>query len=408
MTAARRWPVTHRQVAAGLAGLTLLLTAADIFLTELTGNGAGSTDGGTFALSLMFLATGFLVARRQSGNPVGWLLMCTGLMAAFTTFTGLYVTLTYGVHPHALPLGRAVILAQNATWPVSIFTGMAAVLLFPDGQLTRRWRRALWAYVVVGFLVMVSQAIPGAALASTPDVHAAIVSGHPAPGMSAAVLFLASGLPVLAVVPFWLAWVVRQVTRFRRARGDARQQYKWFTAGAVVSVLGIMIFTWAESNSAVSGIRSLLNVTATYATAVAFPLSMGVAILRYRLYDIDRLISRTLAYAIVTGLLAGLYAGLVLLASQVLPVTASTPATVAVATLIAAALFSPLRRRVQRLVDRRFNRARYDAERTIAAFATRLQDATNLDGARADLLGAVTQALQPAHASVWVKTAQSR
>jgi hypothetical protein len=130
-----------------------------------------------------------------------------------------------------------------------------------------------------------------------------------------------------------------------------------------------------------------------------------VAILRYRLYDIDRLISRTLAYGIVTGLLAGLYAGLVLLASQVLPVSTSTPAAVAVATLIAAALFSPLHRWVQRVVDHRFNRARYDSERTTAAFAARLQDATNLESARADLLDVVNRALEPAHASVWMRTA---
>jgi hypothetical protein len=132
----------------------------------------------------------------------------------------------------------------------------------------------------------------------------------------------------------------------------------------------------------------------------ALPVGIGVAILRYRLYDIDRIISRTLAYAIVTGLLVGVYAGLVLLATRVLEVHGTV--AVAVSTLAAAALFSPLRRRVQRAVDRRFNRARYDADKTVAAFAARLQDALDLDAVQDDLAGVVHQALEPAHVSVWI------
>ena len=130
------------------------------------------------------------------------------------------------------------------------------------------------------------------------------------------------------------------------------------------------------------------------------PVTIGVGILKYHLYDIDRIISRTLAYAIVTSLLVGVYAGVVLLATRVLPL--SSPVAVAGATLAAAALFNPLRRRVQRVVDRRFNRARYDADRTIAAFAGRLQDAVDLDSVRDDLAGVVRQALEPAHVRVWM------
>ena len=133
---------------------------------------------------------------------------------------------------------------------------------------------------------------------------------------------------------------------------------------------------------------------------LAVPVSIGVAVLRYRLFDIDRIVSRTLAYAIVTGLLVGVYAGLVLLTTEVFGF--HTPVAVAASTLAAAALFTPVRRRVQRLVDRRFNRARYDAETTVAAFADRLKDAVNLDAARDDLAQTVHQALEPAHLSVWV------
>jgi hypothetical protein len=131
----------------------------------------------------------------------------------------------------------------------------------------------------------------------------------------------------------------------------------------------------------------------------ALPVSIGVAILKYRLYDIDRIISRTLAYAIVTGLLVGVYAGLVLLATQVLSV--KSPVAVAAATLATAALFNPVRRRVQRVVDRRFNRARYDADRTIEAFAARLQDSVDLAAVQADLASVVHRALEPAHVTLW-------
>ena len=134
---------------------------------------------------------------------------------------------------------------------------------------------------------------------------------------------------------------------------------------------------------------------------LAFPVSMGAGILKYRLYDIDRIISRTLAYAIVTGLLVGMYAGLVLLATRLL--TFRTPVAVAAATLTATALFNPLRRRVQHIVDRRFNRTRYDADRIIAAFAARLQDAIDVDTVHAALHGAAYQALEPEHASVWIR-----
>ena len=133
---------------------------------------------------------------------------------------------------------------------------------------------------------------------------------------------------------------------------------------------------------------------------LSLPVGIGVGILKYHLYDIDRIISRTLAYAIVTSLLVGVYTGVVLLATRVLPL--SSPVAVAGATLAAAALFSPLRRRVQRAVDRRFNRARYDADQTIATFAARLQDAVDLDSVRDDLAGVVRQALEPAHVSVWM------
>jgi hypothetical protein len=394
-----RWVPNSRRAAGALGVLTMLLIAGSAVLTAVTGDQSASGAGGTIALALTFLAMGYLVARRQPRNPIGWLLMSTGLSTAFTTAAGLYAQVDYGSEHGGLPFGLAVFLAANAFWPVALITGMAAVLLFPNGRLTRPWRRALWAYAVVAVLVLVSQAIPAAVMARPGTLRAA-ATGHlvTMPG-GATVQLLASGLPVLALLPFWVAWISRQVACFRRAKGDVREQYKWFTAGAAVSVVGIVVSTVAGSESG-SGLARAANIAALYAIGVAFPLGIGVAILRYRLYEIDRVISRTLAYATATGLLVGLYAGLVLLATHVL--SFKTPVAVAASTLAAAALFAPVRRRVQRIVDRRFNRARYDAERTVAAFTARLQDAVDLDTVRADLLTAVHRALEPAHASVWL------
>ena len=199
---------------------------------------------------------------------------------------------------------------------------------------------------------------------------------------------------LVAVAVFWLAAVGCQALSWRRSAGERRQQLKWLASGAAAcGFFGI----WAiASNSAIWEVL-ILGFT-------ALPLSIGVGILKYRLYEIDRIISRTLAYAIVTGLLVGVYAGLVLLATHVLAF--QQPVAVAVSTLAAVALFTPLRRRVQRIVDRRFNRARYDADRTIAEFSARLKDAVDLATVRDDLTSAVHRALQPAHVSVWVSTSR--
>jgi len=205
-------------------------------------------------------------------------------------------------------------------------------------------------------------------------------------------------LPVLAM--FWLAFVAGQVLAWRRADGERRQQLKWLMSGAAVcgAALAITVVMSTLDTSASPAVQAVIDV-ATIGIA-ALPASIGVAILKYRLYDIDRIISRTLGYAIVTGLLVGLYAGLVQLATRVLSFHSSV--AVAASTLAAAALFNPLRRRVQLMVDRRFNRARYDADRTVAAFAARLKDAVDLDSVRDDLAGVVQDALEPVHVSVWV------
>jgi hypothetical protein len=195
----------------------------------------------------------------------------------------------------------------------------------------------------------------------------------------------------------WLASLAGQVLSYRHSSGERREQLKWLIGGSAIAVTGGLL-TVPFSNSPDRALHIVGSVALV--AVLALPLSMGVAILKYRLYDIDRILSRTVAYAIITGLLVGVYAGLVLLATQVLRF--SSPVAVAASTLAAAALFTPVRRRVQRAVDRRFNRARYDADRTVTMFAARLQDAVDLDSVRADLQATVSASLQPAHVSVWL------
>jgi hypothetical protein len=198
-----------------------------------------------------------------------------------------------------------------------------------------------------------------------------------------------------------LASVAGQAVSYRRSSGERRLQMKWLLGGSAIAAAGALAgVPFSDSPDRTLQVIGGIGIVAV----LALPLSMGVAILKYRLYDIDRILSRTVAYAIITGLLLGIYAGLVLLATQVLRF--SSPVAVAASTLTAAALFAPLRRRVQRAVDRRFNRARYDADAAVTAFTGRLQDAVDLDSVRAELLRSVAAALEPAHVSVWLERGQ--
>ena len=201
------------------------------------------------------------------------------------------------------------------------------------------------------------------------------------------------------VAPIWISTLVRQVVRYRRSSGLERLQLKWLVAGGAGSLTAIVFFVagGGSGNSALSDVLSTIFGT----LFAALPVSMGIAILRYRLYELDRLISRTLSYAILTAILVGIFIALIALTTNTLALSGRVG--VAASTLAAAALFNPLRIRVQRGVDRRFNRARYDAEATVAAFTARLRDAVEIDAIRADLLGAVNRAVEPTYASVWIK-----
>jgi divalent metal cation (Fe/Co/Zn/Cd) transporter len=197
----------------------------------------------------------------------------------------------------------------------------------------------------------------------------------------------------------WVSFVWRQVSAWRASAGFQRAQLKWLAAGSVVLVASCLAILMRGDGSS-TGSRIAADL-ATLGIAV-MPVAVGVAILRYRLYEIDRLISRTLSYALLTGLLVGVFAGLVLLTTRVLPF--SSPVAVAASTLAAAALFNPLRSRVQRLVDRRFNRARYDREALVAMFGARLRDAVDSETVVTELAGAAARSVEPAHVSIWLRS----
>jgi len=395
--AARRFRVGSPRVwARALGALAVLSFAAAIPLSLLSHQLVSGVIAAVIGVPCA--AVGMVVIRRQWGNPLGWLFLVIGICLFLSTVGADYAVLAYRLG-HRLPFGP-VGLALDEIWGPSLVLFAVAILLFPDGRLPSRfWRGALRVYGVwLAALLAATGAAMGGALAAHPvrvDNNGGLAAlDYPAGWFNAV-----QGLLVFVLLGLSLAFIARQALSWRRAAGERRQQLKWLASGATVSI--ICLFLAASSSSSGNG-PTLWGVLSSLAWmgVAALPVSIGVAILKYRLYEIDRIISRTLGYAIMTGLLVGVYAGLVLLATQVLRV--HTPVAVAAATLAAAALFSQLRRRVQHAVDRRFNRARYDADQTVAAFAARLKDAVDLDSVRDDLAGVAYRALEPAHVSVWI------
>jgi hypothetical protein len=329
--------------------------------------------------------TGFVLASRRPENRIGWLFLVAGLGLGLGAFSNPYAVHALVVDHGSLPAGRLFAWLSNWVWVIPVAMLAFLFLLFPTGQLrSRRWRPAAW-FVGGAFAL----ATVGALVTATYSwAHPFASSGPGIPAGLTRVLYLM--ISFLFTAPL-LVSVVALVVRFAKSEGEERLQLKWCAWAALVLAIVFVASVWVNS-AAVNVLQSVAFLCLW--TAIA------IAVLKYRLYDIDRLISRTLAYAVVTGLLVGVYAGLVLLATRVLPI--SSPVAVAGSTLAAAALFSPLRRRVQQVVDRRFNRARYDADQTVAAFAARLKDAVDLNSVRDDLATVVGQALEPAHVSVWI------
>jgi hypothetical protein len=385
LTVARRaWPVvTGLAVIGNLLVLpeytrSLLTPAirAELPASHLTPSGYVAIQIAYSAVfMLVCLAAATVIYVRAAREPIA--LFCAYTLMALGLGIGGFLPEVTVTNPVANAL--SVILTAIAQ-----MLGGWFFLVFPSGRFVPRWSR--WCVLA---------AAAGIAVVTVP----AIARGQPAPDAAQPI-----GIGLL------LVGVGAQVYRYRRVSTlTQRQQTKWVVSGLAAGVAVVIVsrlayevlreVTPAAVTSQVSG-----NVVGSgiFILAVAFiPVCIGIAVLRTHLWDIGLVISRTLTYTVVTVLLVGVYAGLVLLATRVLAFT--TPVAVAASTLAAAAIFNPVRKRVQRAVDRRFNRARYDADRTVAAFATRLQDVADLDAVCAQLLAAVNQALEPAHASVWIR-----
>ena len=375
----RAWPGHARWLAGTLLGLTIVLLAASLVI-GLTG---GETWNAQFAftpVAIAFAVVGALVAAR-TGNNLGWLLLGTGVVAAVVLVTRAYAARVPAAElPAAAWVGWTFTLVLWISAPLLVLP----LLVFPDGRLpSPRWRPVVWVVIIDALALMVCPALS--------DVN--FSSNFPRlrdPVMVVAPLGTDYNLAEVVWTLAFLAGAAAMIVRFRRSGHEQRLQLKWFMYATAVAAVIVLAAAQFGGNDPLVAFEIAFTL---------IPAAVGIAILKYRLYDIDRIISRTLAYAIVTGLLIGVYAGLVLLATQVFKL--HTPVGVAAATLAAAALFSPLRRRVQHVVDRRFNRVRYDADQTVAAFAARLRDAVDLDTVRADLLAVVNRAVEPAHISAW-------
>ena len=375
-----------------LAGLTVLFAAAMIPLSLAARQNPLASGGPQFAIAVPFAVVGLVVARHRPRNLIGWLMLALGASFIFTVDSGLYNVLGYRLG-HRLPLAPVVLLLYHVSEPVLGLLPLI-ILLFPDGRLpSPRWRWPVGGYLTLALVDVIVQA----------QMSVYAITHHRTQVDATGQLLLGKGPYVAFFGPigliFFASWIVSvgyQVVNWRRAAGERRQQLSWLMAGGAAALISFLAAI--PVGALPHGVGEVVGDVLLIGIA-ALPAGIGVAVLKYRLYEIDRIISRTLAYAIVTGLLVGVYAGLVLLTTQVFRI--HTPVAVAAATLAAAALFNPVRRRVQRVVDRRFNRVRYDADRMVAAFAARLKDAVDLETVRADLADVVGHALEPAHVTVW-------
>jgi hypothetical protein len=392
------------RVAAVLLGLVVLGVVASTVELDALVHTAGT--GGPVIESLSIAAAaipatlvGVLLAARRPRNPIGWLLFAILLVGGSPT--GEYDILDYRMHHGTLPLGWLSVVLQEC-WP--LFLAFVAILLwvFPDGKLPAgRWRRPSVVLLVVGLVIAVAASLAGVVVVAGHDVRITAEGdlASPPTGFFVPFYLAAIVLPLAA----WLAWIVIQIPTYRRADGERRQQLKWLYSGAAVTlvafVFGVFVVPLAMGQAPGYGNNAVVTALVILAFG-AMPASLCVAVLKYRLYELDRIISRVVSYALITALLVGVYTGLVLLATHALPIRSAVG--VAVATLITAALFNPLRKRVQRVVDRRFNRARYDAEALVAAFTTRMRHTVDFDAVRDDLVGVVHEAFQPTQVSMWL------
>ena len=381
-----------------VAALTAALTLASVPVAAVAHQIGGSTT--SFALGAACWATGSILAQRQPRSAIGWLLLGSSAFFALNTLASAWSVYVYVQHHASAPLGTLAVALQPS-WAPAIVLFAVSILLFPDGRVPGGlWRPALWAFLTLALVWL------GGAFGIALDAIATHTV-HLDPSGNLVTIDRSTGgnawwgavqdafFPVLILGA--ISWVGRQLATYRRADAVGRLQLKWLIGGAVISVIGgYASIVTSGSGGAAGVIGDVLGVG-----VVAFPVAIGVAVQRYRLYEIDRVISRTISYALLTGLLAGVFVGLIVLTTDVLALSGRVG--VAASTLAAAALLAPVRVRVQRVVDSRFNRSRYNAESIASAFSAQLRDAVDLETIRRELIDVVSHAVAPSHVSLWIK-----
>ena len=396
----------------------MVIVAGIVLFAQTPGSNENNAFVGTVAMVAAFFAfptMGALIISRRPENTVGWIFCVIGLGTATTSFSAAFTQHALASHTDTQLIVGLVEMLGNTVWPLNLGMGTLLLFLFPTGRLpSPRWRFVFWLDVVVIALSVLTAIITPGYQESTPGT-----SGPPdrilnplGIGGVEPLLNAISGFGGLLFVFCALASVAAIITRYVKSRDIQRQQIKWFALGtaAMVAILVPSIILIPNENA-------LSNVTFAIGI-VMLPTGAGIGILRYRLFDIDVIINRTLVYGLLTAVLAGVYfLGVVGVQSVVNVLSgralsggqgSQSPVLIVVTTLLIAALFQPLRRRVQRAVDRRFYRTRYDARKAVEAFGATLRQEVDIASFRERLLTVVQQTMEPAHVSLWLKDPPSR
>ncbi len=403
------WSLCGLSVATFVSSVPLLVLARSVHVPSSWD--ADLTTGGLLAsgLFLVFPLVGALIASRRPENPIGWLCLADGFLWMTTNLLDYYSV--YGAaRPGSIPFPLGTAAINNWLWVPTV--GLLATyvfLLFPDGRLpSRRWRPLAWLSGVVIVSVSVGVMLSPGSL----DMPRGIRNPF---GLEAAPWVSTVAYAILPLLPLcMLASAVSLVLRYRRSKGDERQQIKWIAFAASLVALVYLIAMVAsfirpsESWTTVGSVwwLNLLTIAALL-SFVTIPIAVGFAVLKYRLYDVDLLINRTLVYGALTAMIALVYFGGVAVTQAIFRSLTGqerqAQLAIVVSTLVIAALFNPLRHRIQFFIDRRFYRRKYDARKTLEAFSTKLRDETDLDSLSEDLVEVIRETMQPAHVSLWLR-----
>jgi hypothetical protein len=386
-----------------LCGLSLVLTALSLLLLVL--NLSHSNDN-VFAywiedttVAVAFSTVGAVVASRRPEHPVGWLFCAIGFLAGVDHFCGEYAIYALLTQPGSLPAGEAAAWIRSWVWVTAGGLAVFLVLLFPTGRLSSsRWKPLAWLNLVATVLGAIWVAFAPGPVDGLDPIQNPL--GIDSLGGESSAVYLVEMLQATVGLAAAVSLFVRQ----HRAGFEEQQQIKWFAYAASILIIGALLMSSTPDAMDAWWVESV-GFALYIAGIVGLPVAVAIAILRHHLYDIDLIINRTLVYGSLTATLAGIYLGVVVLLQWLFVLLTGERSTLAVvaSTLAIAALFNPLRHRIQSFIDRRFYRRKYDAAKTLEAFSAKLRDETDLDTLSEDLVGVVRETMQPEHVSLWLR-----